>query len=696
MNEQQRLPLTQGKVCHVGDTVAMVVAEDPDTAQLGVEALDIDFERLDAVADASAALEPGAPLVHERFGTNQVCDWEIGDADAVAQAFTNAAHITELDLVQNRIAGSPIEPRACIGRYDPGTDDYTLYTSSQNPHLIRLLLESSLKLPEHKVRVVAPSVGGGFGVKIYHYPEEPLVLWASRRLGRPVRWTATRSEALMVDTHARGHRTRCRLALDAEGHCLALEVDTIGNVGAYLSAFAVCIPTQYYAVVLSGFYRILAIHCRVRVAYTNTTPVDAYRGAGRPEAIYVIERLMENAARELGLEPMALRERNLIPAEAFPYATQTDATYDSGDLVGLVGKIKALAGYDELRAEQVRRRANGELMGIGVGCFFDIGGFGPSKLSVEMGGRIGFWDSASLRVHPSGKATLFCGTHSHGQGHGTTYSQIAADKLGIPLDDIEVVEGDTDRVPFGLGTYASRSLTIVGPAIQLSCDKVLAKGGTLAAHLLGTEAGDIEFADGVFQAKGSNRNIAFADLAWAAYHAGDLPEGMEPGLEETTFYDPPDFNYPSGVHLCVALVDPETGEVRIRDYVCVDDIGIVINPMIVEGQAHGGIAQGAGQALFEQVVYDAASGQLLSGSFMDYCMPRADDLPSILHDFQETSSPNNPLGAKAIGECGTIGAPATIGNAVVDALSPLGVTHVDMPFTPHAIWRTIHDARAKT
>lgn len=695
MNEEDRPSLARGKVRHVGDTVAMVVAEDPYLAQDAAEALAIDYEVLPALTDPEAAFAPGAPLVHERFGTNQVCDWEIGAADKVAAAFETAAYVTALTLVQNRLAGSPIEPRACLGHYDLGSDRYTLYTTSQNPHLIRYwLAASSLKVPEHKIRVVAPSVGGGFGVKIYHYPEEPLVLWASRLLGHPVRWTATRAEALMVDTHARDHRTRCRMAFDGEGRILGLEVDTFANAGAYLSAFGACIPTQYYAVMLSGFYRIPAIYCRVRLAYTHTTPVDAYRGAGRPEAIYLVERLVENAARELGLDPLELRGRNLIPSDAFPYTTPVGATYDSADLPGLLDKIKALARYDALRAEQKERRAKGELMGIGVGCFFDIGGFGPSKMSIEMGGRIGFWDSALMRVHPSGKITLFCGTHSHGQGHATTYSQIAADKLGIPLEDIDIVEGDTDRVPFGLGTYASRSLTILGPAIAKSCEKVIAKGRKLAAHLLDAREEEVEFADGVFRVRGTNRHLPFAEVAWAAHKADALPEGMEPGLEETTFYDPPEFNYPSGVHLCTVLVDPESGKVALRDYFSVDDIGTVINPMIVEGQVHGGIAQGLGQALLERVVFDEESGQLLTGSFMDYCMPRADDVPFIGHGFQETPSPTNALGAKSIGECGTIGAPAAIANAVIDALAPLGIAHLDMPFTPLAVWRAIRAAGA--
>ena len=696
MNERQRPPLARDKMRHVGDTVAVVVAETRYAAEDGLEALEIEVEPLGAVTDPRAAFEPGAPLVHEQFASNQAVDWETGDQAAVAEAFATAAHVTTLELVNNRIAGSPMEPRACIGIYDPGTEHYTLYTSSQAPHLIRQhLADDSLKVPEQKLRVVSPSVGGGFGVKIYHYPEEALVLWASRRLGRPVRWTATRAEALMVDTHARDHRIACRLALDAEGKMLALEVDSFATAGAYLSDFGICIPTQYFAVMLSGFYRIPAIYCRVRLAYTNTTPVDAYRGAGRPEAIHLLERLVDNAAHELGMDPVALRERNLIPLEAFPYDTGTGALYDSGNLPGLIEKLRTFGKYDALRAEQEECRARGELMGVGVGCFFDIGGFGPSKMSVEMGGRMGFWESAMIRVHPGGKITLFAGTHSHGQGHPTTYAQIAADRLGIPMEDIDVVEGDTDRVPFGLGTYASRSLTIAGPAIQDACDKIVVKGRNLAAAMLGVEVEAVEFVDGVFRAESTNRTIPFAELARAAYAAAELPDGMEPGLEATTFYDPPDFNYPSGVHLCTVFVDRETGRLRLRDYLSIDDIGTVINPMIVKGQVHGGIAQGLGQALMEHVVYDPDSGQLLTGSFMDYCMPRADDMPFIDHVFQETPSTTNPMGAKAIGECGTIGAPATIANAVVDALRPLGVTHVDMPLTSQAIWRAIQAASGR-
>ncbi len=693
MNEVTRPILVTDRVRHVGDTLAVVVAEDRYQAMDAAEAVEVDYEPLPAVVDTARALDSGAPLVHERFGSNIVTDWDIGDEAATEAAFAKAAHVTALELTANRLAGSPVEPRACVGHYDAGTDHYSLWTTSQNPHLIRhLLAENSLKVPEHKIRVISPTVGGGFGVKIYHYPEEPAVLWVSERVGRPVRWTSTRSEALMVDTHARDHVTSCRMALDEEGRILALRVDTIASAGAYLSAFGACIPTQYYAVVLSGCYAIPAIYCRVRLVYSHTTPVDAYRGAGRPEAIYVVERLVENAARELGMDVCALRERNLIPSGRFPYETAVGTVYDSADLAGLFAKGKALADYDGLRREQERLRGEGVLMGIGVGCFFDIGGFGPSQLCAKMGGRMGSWESASLRVHPSGKATLFCGTHSHGQGHVTTYGQIAADRLGIPIEDIEVVEGDTDRIPFGLGTYASRSLTVAGPAIVKAIDRVIAKGARLAAHLLDCAEGEIDYSDGHYSVRNTNRQLSFEEVARAAYVGASYPEGFELGLEETSFFDPEEFNYPSGIHLCTVRVDPETGKVAIRDYAVIDDIGTVINPMIVEGQVHGGIAQGVGQALMEHVVYDAESGQLLTGSFMDYCMPRADDLPFIAHGFQETPCPSNPLGAKAIGECGTIGALATVANAVVDALWPLGVRHVETPITPMRVWQAIRSA----
>jgi carbon-monoxide dehydrogenase large subunit len=694
MNEVRRPMLAADRVSHVGDTIAMVIAETRMQALDAADAIDVDYVPLPAVADTAATLEPKAPLVHPEFGTNQVFDWAVGDGTGTAAAFTRASHVVELSLKNNRVAPCPLEPRSVAGRYEPATDQYTLWTTSQNPHLVRQwLAESTLLVPEHKLRVVAPDVGGGFGQKIYHYPEEAAVLWASRKLKRPVRWTSTRLENFIVDAQARDHVTKGRMAFDTDGKILALEVDTIANVGAYLSPFAPCIPSYFYAPMLSEVYKIPHIYCRVQAVYSNTTPVDAYRGAGRPECLFVVERLIENGARELGVDPCEIRQRNLIQPEEFPYTTATQVTYDSGNYPGLMKQARQLADYEALRAEQAKLRAEGIVMGIGMSGFVDCAGAGPSKLIAKQGAHVGFWDVATVRVHPSGKISVLCGSHSHGQGHATTYSQIVAERLGCDMDDIDIVEGDTDRIPYGMGTYASRSISVVGAAITRGVDRVIEKGSRLAAHLLECSVPDVEFASGSFVVKGTDRSLTFKKIAKLAYQGADYPPGFELGLDETVFYDPDNYNFPSGFHLCTVLVDPETGKVTLRDYWAIDDVGLVVNPMVVDGQIHGGLAQGIGQALMEDCVYDAKSAQLLTASFMDYCMPRASDLPSFKLGNQETLSPSHPLGIKGAGESGTIGAPAAVTNAVIDALWHLGVRNIDMPMTPLRVWRTIQSAR---
>ena len=683
----------RGSVRHVGDVVAAVVAKTLIEAVDAAEKVAVTYEPLPAVVHTARALDRGVPVVHPEFGTNLCFDIAFGDDRAVNEAMQRAAHVTELSLVNHRVAPCPIEPRAALGEYDPDDDRYTLWTSSQNPHLVRRwLAESSLHIPEHRVRVVSPDVGGGFGQKIAHYPEEPIVLWAARRFGRPVRWQGSRSENLVEDTHGRDHSTRCRMAFDAEGNILAVDVDTIAAVGAYLSAFGAAIPGYFYAPLLGGMYRTRAIHARVRGVYTHTTPVDAYRGAGRPEATYVLERLIEAGAREMKRDVREIRRRNFLRRSDFPYVSPVGMRYDSGNYEGLMDTMERLVDFSALREEQRSLRASGEYVGLGLAGFVDSAGGSPSRLAARLGRRVASWDNAVVRIHPTSKVTVFCGSHSHGQGHATAFAQIVADRLHRSVDEIEVVEGDTDRIPYGHGTYGSRSLAVVGVAVALATDKVVAKGAKIAAHLLECAERDIVFETGRYVIPGTDRVVSFDAVVHAAHHLDAYPEGLEPGLEESAFYDPPGRNVPAGLHLCLAAVDVDTGRVKIRRFWAVDDVGRVINPMIVEGQVHGGIAQGIGQALMEAVVHDD-EGQLLTGSFMDYALPRASDFPSFSTALQETLAPDNVLGVKGAGESGTIGAPAAVVNAVLDALEPLGVRHLDMPLTPFRVWTAIQAAR---
>ncbi len=693
MKVAPRPVFADGEARHVGDTVALVVAEDAHAAADAAAAVEVAWEPLPAVTDLEAAVGEGAPPVHERFGGNVSYDWRLGDAEATAAAFAAAAHVTALRLVNNRLAPSAIEPRAAIGAYDPGSERYTLWSTTQNPHLVRQWLSrDTLHAPEHAIRVVAPDVGGGFGQKTYHYPEEPSLPWAARLVGRPVRWTATRSETLAVDIHARDHVTEARMAFDEAGRITAVEANIIANLGAYQSQFGACIPTLFCATMFSGQYAIPALHCRVLGVYTHTTPVDAYRGAGNPEITYVVERLVENGARERAGDPVEARARNLIPAGRMPYASATGITYDVGDFPAVLDKARALAGLDALRAEQARLRADGVLMGIGVAAFVRSGGAGPSRLAAALGARMGLWDVATVRVHPSGKITVLCGSHSHGQSHATTYAQIVADRFGCAMADIDVVEGDTDRIPHGLGTWASRSITVVGSALAVASDRIVDKGRRLAAHLMECAEGDVDFRAGAYAVRGTDRQMSFVEIADMAYRGADYPDGFELGLEEAAFFDPDDFNYPYGTHVAVVTVDSETGAVRLTGYYSVEDAGLVINPLVVDGQRHGATAQGIGQALLEDVRYDPASGQLLSGSFMDYAMPRADDLPAFALGDHVTLTATNPLGVKGVGELGTSGPPAAIGNAILDALWHLGVRHVEMPFTAERVWRAMREA----
>ncbi|MSP83362.1 MAG: xanthine dehydrogenase family protein molybdopterin-binding subunit [Alphaproteobacteria bacterium] len=690
MREVARPVFAVDRVRHVGDTVAMVIADTASRALDGAEALDVAFEPLDAVASADAALEVGARPIHDIAPNNLAFDWHTGDATLVAKAMAAAARVIALSLVIPRVTHVPVEPRAVLGRYDAIDGGYTLWSTTQVPHLIRkLLAQHSLRVHEHRLRVVAPDVGGGFGQKAYHYPEEAAVLWASRRLGRPIRWTATRSETFMVDAHARAHRTRAKIGLDGAGRITAIEADIVADLGAYLSTFGAAIPTAFCASMLSGLYRVPALFARVRGVYTNSTPVDAMRGAGRGECAYVVERLVDAAAHALHEDPVAFRARNFISKDAFPYASPLGPIYDSGDYGAMLDRVLGLVGYEALRLRQAEARRAGVLMGIGLSTFIESAGAGPSRLGARLGARIGTWEAAGVRVHADGKVTIVSGSHSHGQGHATVFRQVVADALGCRMEDIEVVAGDTAIVHAGGGTYGSRSATMAGSALALASRKIVEKAKVLAAHLLECAKEDLEFRSGWFAIAGTDRRIALVDVADAAYRGHDYPEGLELGLEETAYFDPVEMNYPSGAHVCAVIVDRDTGQVRITDYAAVDDVGRVLNPMIVEGQVHGGVVQGIGQALSEQVVYDPGTGQLTVGSLLDYAVPRAGDVPSFAVAFQETPSPRNPLGVKGAGESGTIGAPAAVVNAVLDALRPLGVGDLDMPLTPYRIWSTI-------
>lgn len=679
---------------YVGECIAMVVAETRHLALDAAEAVDVEYEALPANVVTARALDPDTPLVHANLSDNMVLQTTHGDEAVVDAAFTKAAHITECVVPTNRVTAAPIEPRCYLGHYEVKRDHYTLWASTQSPHLERRHLMVSMNIPEHKSRVVAPDVGGGFGMKLYHYPEEPTVLWASKVVGRPVRWTGTRSEAMVSDTHARDHYTVGKMAFDAEGNILAMKFKTLAAFGAYESQFQASISNAYHYCLLSCGYDIPAIFTHVKGVYTHTTPVDAYRGAGRPEAVYQVERLVENGAKEMGIDALALREQNLIPTAKFPYQTATGITYDVADLPLLFSTIKESSNYQALREEQKKLRDQGTLMGIGSSCFFDMAGAGPTKMMNSLGAKIGCYDVASIRVHPSGKITVFAGSHSHGQAHATTWTQIAADRLGCDIEDTELVEGDTDRVPFGIGTWGSRSLSTAGMAVAVASDKVLKKAKLIAAHKLECATEDIEVIDFKFSVKGTDRALSWAEVADAAYHSGDRPEGLEIGLEETYFYDPTDCNYPSAVHVCVVLVDAETGHVTLRDYWAVDDVGTLVNPMVVKGQIHGGLVQGIGQALMEDCTYDPDSGQYISGTFMDYAIPRAADMPYFGVDTVVTYAPSNPLGIKGAGESGTIGAPACISNGVIDALWHLGVRQITQPMTPNKIWRAIKTASA--
>jgi carbon-monoxide dehydrogenase large subunit len=596
-----------------------------------------------------------------------------------------------MDIVQNRLIPNAIEPRSAIGQYDIGSDSFTLHTTSQNPHVVRLVMSAFIGIaPEHRLRVIAPDVGGGFGSKIFIYPEETVCIWASKKVGKPVKWTAERWESFVTDAHGRDHITHAELATDARGKITALRVKTLANIGAYMSTFSSSVPTYLYAPLLSGQYEIPAIYCEVDAVFTNTVPVDAYRGAGRPEASFLIERIVEVAARELGMDPADFRRMNFV--NKFPYQTPIASLYDAGDYGASLDKAIAvhdLANFPTRKAESAQR---GKIRGIGYSCYIEACGIAPSALIGALGAGVGLWESAEIAVTPTGMVEVLTGSHAHGQGHETTFAQVTADRLGIPIENISVVHGDTDKVQFGMGTYGSRSGPVGLSAVVMAIDKVIAKGKQVAQHILEASINDIEFKDGKFMVKGTDRSAAFGDIALAAYVAHKFPTmHIEPGLKEHAFYDPTNFTFPAGCHIAEVEIDPETGRTTIERWTAVDDFGNVINPMIVEGQVHGGVAQGIGQALLETAVY-GEDGQLLTGSYMDYAMPRADDLPSFAVDYTKTLCPSNPLGIKGCGEAGAIAAPSALINAITDAL---GHENIQMPATPERVWRALAHANAK-
>jgi len=678
--------IASGKACYVGDPVAVVVAETMAAARDAAEKVQVDYEVLPAVTDPAKA--QSQPAIHEVAPKNTIYQWHLGDAKAVDAAMKSAKHVTRLDIVNNRLVPNAMEPRVAIGDYDTGTQNFTLWNTSQNPHVARLVIAAFVGMaPEHKLRVIAPDVGGGFGSKIFIYPEEVVCLWASKKIGRPVKWTCDRSEAFLADAHGRDHVTHAEMAFGDDGKITGLKVKTIANLGAYMSTFSSSVPTYLYATLLSGQYDIPAIYCEVDAVYTNTVPVDAYRGAGRPEATFVVERLVEVGARELGIDPGDLRKKNFI--KSFPHQTPVIMAYDAGDYLASLKKAMEIAdvkGFGKRKRDSARL---GKLRGIGYSTYIEACGIAPSQAVGSLGAGVGLWESAEVRVNPTGSVEVLTGCHSHGQGHETTFAQLVSERLGIPIDTVSIVHGDTDKVQFGMGTYGSRSGAVGMSAIVKALDKVEAKAKKVAAFMLEASEGDIEFKDGKFTVAGTDKSAAWGEVTLNAYVAHKFTGAqLEPGLKEGAFYDPTNFTFPAGCHICEVEIDPDTGHVDIAGWAAVDDFGTIINPMIVEGQVHGGVAQGVGQAMIENAIYDK-EGQLVSGSFMDYAMPRAENFPTLKVGTTTTKCPSNPLGIKGCGEAGAVAAPAAVINAITDAI---GTEDLAMPATAPAVWAAIRRA----
>ncbi|MDF3151480.1 xanthine dehydrogenase family protein molybdopterin-binding subunit [Mesorhizobium sp. XAP10] len=677
-------PLAFDRVRYVGDAVVIVVAETKGQARDAAEAVEVTYKELKAVVDASKAMDKGAPQIHPEADNNLIFDWDIGNADDTEAAFGKAAHVVKMDIINNRLVPNAMEPRAALGHYDKAEDHYTCWTTSQNPHVARLVMSAFYNVaPENKLRVIAPDVGGGFGSKIYIYPEEIVCLWASKKTGVPVKWVADRTESFLTDAHGRDHHTHAEMAFDKDHRILGLKVETQANLGAYMSLFSSATPTYLYATLLSGQYNIPAIHANVKAIYTNTAPVDAYRGAGRPEATFVMERMMETAARQFGVSPAELRRKNFVTA--FPHQTPVIMCYDAGDYAASLDAAMKASDYAGFAKRKAAAAKKGLLRGIGMSCYIEACGIAPSAAVGSLGAGVGLWESAEVRVNAVGTIEVLTGSHSHGQGHETTFAQLVNERFGVPLDSVSIVHGDTDKVQMGMGTYGSRSGAVGMSAIVKALDKVEAKAKKIAAHLLEADEGDIVIENGALKVAGTDKNVPWFQMALAAYTAHNLPGGMEPGLKETAFYDPSNFTFPAGCYICEVEVDPETGVTEIVQFVAADDFGNIINPMIVEGQVHGGLAQGIGQALLEGAHYDN-SGQLLTASYMDYTMPRAGDLPSFKVSTSNTPCPGNPLGIKGCGEAGAIGSPPAVINALTDAI---GSNDLAMPASPSTVWAAI-------
>ncbi|MFW6174602.1 MAG: xanthine dehydrogenase family protein molybdopterin-binding subunit [Chloroflexota bacterium] len=687
-------PLAYEKVRYVGDPVAVVVAEDPHTAADAAELVDVEYDVLPAVVDAEKATQDGAPELHTDAPNNIAWDWSVNGGDYDQAVKDPDVIVVKERIVNQRLIPNAIEPRGVVADYDEGRDHLTLYTSTQIPHLVRLLFSLVTGHPEHKLRVVAPDVGGGFGSKLYLYAEEVVTGIVSKNLKRPVKWIEGRGENYQATTHGRDHITDIEIAGKKDGTIVGLKTHVYANVGGYLSTFAPLIPTYLFGLMLVGVYRMPNVSCQVHGVFTNTTPVDAYRGAGRPEATYAVERMVSRFAAEIGRDPIAVRRKNFLPPFKTGRDVATGVTYDSGNYRANLDKALEIFDYRGFREEQRQARREGRLLGVGIATYIEICGMAPSAVASALGAGAGLWESSTVRVHPTGKVTVYTGTSPHGQGHETTLSQLVAGELGVPLDDIEVMHGDTDQQQFGTGTFGSRSLVVGGTALHMSLGKIRDKATKLAAHLMDVDPKYVSFENGAFAVEDiPDKRMTFQEVALAAYSAASLPNNMEPGMEAVSFFDPKNFTWPFGTHLAVVEIDEDTGDVKLLRYVAVDDVGRVLNPMIVDGMVHGGVAQGVGQALTEQAVY-GDDGQLLSGSMMDYALPTADMFPKFELDRTETPSPANPLGVKGAGETGTIAASPAVMNAVIDALSHLGVKHMNMPATPEKVWRTIRDAKA--
>jgi len=690
LNGTKHMPLATDKARYAGDAIAAVIADTRQAAKRAADLVTVDYEPLPVVVDATKALEPGAPILHEELGTNLVFTYPVKGGD-IDKAFREAEATVKVHIVNQRLIPNAMEPRSVVAKFEAG--ELTVWTSTQIPHFVQLILSVNLGLSQNKVRVIAPEVGGGFGSKLQVYAEELLVAHFAKTLGRPVKWTEDRREGYLATIHGRDLVEDVEVAAKRDGTVLGVRIRTVANMGAYLQAFAPGIPTILHAFIIPGAYRIPAFDCEVRGAYTNTTPVDAYRGAGRPEATFAIERAMDRLADEIGMDPAELRRKNFIPPDAFPFSTISGITYDSGDYAPALDRALDMSDYKSFEKRRAEAKARGKYRGIGLSSYVEICGLAPSKANSALGVGWGGYESARIRVHPTGAVQVFTGTSPHGQGHETSWAQIAADAIGVTPNDIEVRHGDTFESPgMGVGTFGSRSLAVGGIAVHNAAQKIREKVIQIGAHLLEASPADIVVQGGKVFVKGvPEKAKAFGEISMAAYLASNLPEGMEPGLEATTYYDPPNFTFPFGTHVAEVEIDPDTGTIEIIRYSACDDCGRQINPMIVEGQLHGGITQGIGQALYETAVYDD-NGQLLSGSMMEYHVPTAADVPAFALDHTVTLTKTNPLGVKGIGEAGTIASTPAMVNAVIDALSPLGIRHLDMPLTAEKVWQAIRKA----